>query len=272
MWIIQEFHSNLFDINGISDYIRIKSVLDSLKIDYTTVYYNSDKELKILTKDFYDYKNSESVLSTITSSPYILHGSVSLDRQFKNDEQNILGRKSLTVDFSNITEVINKKDILNYPIAIAPLDYLYPIADEFFMRPVDDNKVISGGIFTEGQLFAMKKSAKSNEDVELLNSRFILSEIYSIDAEYRFFIVNKEIITYSSYMINNKFNITENVPNSAIDYVKKLLLLYNMGMNYVIDIAGVDGEYKVLEFNGIPASGLYNCDEFKIVKALNQLI
>lgn len=272
MWLLQEMQNNLFNTELGNNYLRFRTVLDSMNIDYTLVYYNANKELRTLTAEFLDDPDSEEILNNNMHSPYILHGSVRLDTQLKNDKNNILGKSACRVDFSNITEIIDEKEVLNVPIQRGKLLELFPIADEFIMRPVTDNKVINGGIFTEGQLFAMKKNAKKENNVALLNSELIITKIQLLQAEYRFFIINKKIITYSSYMIDNKFNITDSVPIQAIEYVENLLMLYDMGAHYVLDIALVDGVYKVLEFNGVGASGLYNCDEYKIVKELNELL
>lgn len=272
MWLLQELQNNLLNPESNNNYLRIRNVLDSMSIDYTLIYYNSKRELRVLNSDFVDNPDSEEILKARLSSPYILHGSVSLDRHFKNDKNNLLGKDSLYVDFANITNILDEKEILNIPIVRGKLKDLYPIDDEFFMRPVKDDKAITGGVFTEGQLFAMKKTAKENNNTELLNSELIITRTQPITSEYRFFIINRKIITYSSYMINNRFNINEKVPTEAIKYVNSLLSAYNMGVNYVVDIAEVNGEYKVLEFNGVVASGLYNCDEYKIVHALNNLL
>lgn len=269
MWILQEMLKG--DKN--SNYLRFRKALDDLGIEYLIVYYNSNKELKALKDNFIVSENSEEIIEKALSNPFIIRGSVLLDEQLKTHKNNVLGIKNYNLDFSNILEIIDEKDLVNIPKQIGNIDSIYPIADEFFMRPVKDNKAINGGIYTEGQFYEIKRNAHKYNNEKLLSSELIMSELAEIKEEYRFFILNNKIITYSSYRVGLNLDTFKKVPEKVIRYVNEVLSKYNLGCHFVIDIAVLgSGEIKILEFNGVSASGLYNCDEYILIKELNKLI
>lgn len=269
MWILQEMLKG----NKNSNYLRFRKALDDLGIEYLIVYYDSNKELKALEDNFIMSENSNELIKKALSNPFIIRGSVLLDENLKTHKNNILGIDNYNLDFSNILEIIDEEDLVNIPKQIGTIDSIYPIADEFFMRPVKDNKVISGGIYTEGQFYEIKRNAHQYNNEKLLSSELIMSELAEIKEEYRFFILNNKIITYSSYRIGLNLDVSKKVPRKVIEYVNKVLLKYRLGNHFVIDIAVLcNGEIKILEFNGVSASGLYNCDEYVLIKELNKLI
>lgn len=269
MWILQEMLKG----NKNSNYIRFRNALDNLKIPYRIVYYNKNGDLKLLKDNYLEDDNSDVNLKKILENPFIIRGSVKLDNQFKNHPNNLLGVGNYNLDYHNILNIIDENDLVNIPKRIGTLDEIYPISDEFFMRPIKDNKAINGGIYTEGQFYEMKKNAHRFDNENLLNSQLLMADIVNIIEEYRFFIINNKIITYSSYKIGNNLDTSKKVPSEIIKYVSNILNKYQLGKHFVIDIAVLkNGDFKILEFNGISASGLYNCNEYILIKELNKLL
>jgi hypothetical protein len=103
---------------------------------------------------------------------------------------------------------------------------------------------------------------------------FLLSPVSEpLEAEWRFFVVQGEVITGSIY---RKTNIKcRNLPMDpkALDYAKQAVKEWMPNPNIVIDIALTrSNKYKVVEFNSINCSGFYNSDMKKFIEALTSSV
>jgi len=104
------------------------------------------------------------------------------------------------------------------------------------------------------------------------NVMVCVSDCVNIEREWRFFIVNGEIITGSLY---NKFGcritkepITPEVWNKAREMAK----VWMPSQNIVMDICKLNnGEFKVVEWNCLNASGFYNSDCKAFVIAMEKM-
>lgn len=95
-----------------------------------------------------------------------------------------------------------------------------------------------------------------------------LKEIY---AEYRFFIVDKKIVTGSLYKRGNIIIHDTNIDNKIIEFTQKMVDLWQPARAFVLDIADTPDGLKVIEINNFNSAGYYACDISCIVQAIENM-
>lgn len=91
------------------------------------------------------------------------------------------------------------------------------------------------------------------------------------DFEFRFWIINGDIITHSAYSWADSGDYKYiKANNKMISYVKKIIKDIKIP-TYTIDICEIESEFKVIEINNIYTSGTYNCDLKKLYNGLRNL-
>lgn len=265
MWIIQELANTYASRDN--SYLKYRDALNELGLDYQVVYYKKDGTLSLLDKEYIEVKNGNKIIKELLSNKFFATGSVKLDEKLRLDKNYNL-KPNFELNFSNILDYLPEEHLINVPKVKGLITEIYPIDDEFIMRPLKSNKQINGGIYTEGEFYAMKKNAINSHNEPFLTTEFMLTPIKKINKEYRFFIIDSKIVTYSSYMDHGKVIIDLVVPKSVVNYAQFILDNYKVPNHTVMDIAIMeDGSYKIVEFNTIIASGLYRCDAKKIIEA-----
>lgn len=155
-----------------------------------------------------------------------------------------------------------------------------------FARPTQDNKYFDGKVYSFSDLKVFHDEimnggsgiyTKLNGETSIL-----LGEVHDIISEYRFFIVDKKIVTYSQYKLNGKLYTSVLVDQEIIDFVNEMIHFRGAthGFNswggparaYVMDVAKLsNGNLKIVEFNNFNSSGFYLCDPQKIVMAIEEM-
>ncbi|QIG66010.1 putative D-alanine D-alanine ligase [Ochrobactrum phage vB_OspM_OC] len=92
-----------------------------------------------------------------------------------------------------------------------------------------------------------------------------------IEQEYRFFVVGGKIVGYGEYSYEeNHVNLYENFDLAKEFAQDNIHLFASADQNYTIDIAISEGKPKIVEFNSINSSGLYDCNMKDFVKAVTE--
>jgi hypothetical protein len=167
--------------------------------------------------------------------------------------------------------------------------YVRMCIDQFgavFIRPIHDTKVFAGVVYTDFEEFERwwKGVCVLEEDdgTSLRKDTEVMVAIpQKIASEYRFFVVDGDIITGSQYKIGNRIQYKEVDKNDTPFIIAKEFLkdaLFNINLrSYVIDFAlmyndniSIDSryDYKIIEVNTMNSAGMYACDVQKIVMAL----
>ncbi len=145
---------------------------------------------------------------------------------------------------------------------------------DVFIKPTNDRKSFNAQFLTVGETLqdALSKSMYQNHFVE--DICLVSKTLYPhIDRECRFFIVNNKVITGSHYRINNRTIPKEIHKNDDIwNVADAYATLYHPESMYVMDIAQVDKEYKIVEYNCLNASGLYQSDAKLLFNVINEVI
>lgn len=270
MFIIQEMLETYTREDN--DYLRLRLALDDLGSPYEIVSYDNDGNLRLLDADFCPI-NDNSRLSKLLSMPFIPKGSVKLTGDLGHYESNLL-RQPFPVDYYSFFDKIPKEYFLNNPEQIGPLRNLQATENEFLLRPMKDSKSIPGRIITKEEFLELKNNYIHFPNYEEIESQeYMIAAKKNLRNEYRFFIVNNNISTYSSYVNNYKYSPSTSVPINIVDFANYIVNTYSMIPNVVLDIGELNtGELFIIEYNDLSCSGLYDCDERKLLVDLSKLM
>lgn len=160
------------------------------------------------------------------------------------------------------------------------LEHVDNIPQELFTRPCHDNKAYSGRTHTKDNfIYWAKEISKvdpSEEDPQstLLNrtTPIIFGQYHKILAEYRFMVVDGQVVTGSIYKLGSRVIYdSAYVNDDALAYAQRMVKQWQPARAFVIDVCETPKGYKVVEYNCINCSGFYACDYFKFIDAIENM-
>lgn len=103
----------------------------------------------------------------------------------------------------------------------------------------------------------------------------VSNNIQDIVEEVRCYVVNKKVVTISRYMYNGKLDMTPLntlFHNQYVDYAQHIIdTVYAPSTEFTIDLCQLkNGSLKVVEYNCLNSSGLYECDSKALFTALKE--
>lgn len=155
---------------------------------------------------------------------------------------------------------------------------------ELFIRPTNGFKSFAGQMISihnftnEFDLLCKSYGGLSMDDLVILSSSKNIAE------EYRFVIVDGEVITGSIYFDSENIgthdphydkviNLIDDKHSGLLEYVNSVKNNYIPDKSFTLDITKLqDGTYKVIEINSFCCASLYGCDLSLVVEAMNKLI
>ena len=164
------------------------------------------------------------------------------------------------------TELLNAESVTN---SFRNIDVPW---EHFFIRPCEDTKAFSGSIFTKEEFNQWRETLLQEDDMCTFSDMDVVaSPLQTIFAEYRFFIVNGNIATYSQYKKGDTVLTSSFVEEDVIRYVKQMVDVWQPADAFVMDIAKTENGYKVIEINNINSSGFYAADLEKFIEAIENM-
>jgi hypothetical protein len=161
---------------------------------------------------------------------------------------------------------------LNFDAVIGSLGSIEPEWSTFFIRPSQDNKNFNGSVVTEGTFNSWRSELLgSSGGSRFTNTEVIIAPLRILYAEYRFFVVDGLVISYSQYKSGNKPFVDSILSEEVIKFAEKMVSLYQPSRAFVLDIASTPRGFKVVELNTINSSGFYACNVGKIVSSLDNM-
>ncbi len=178
--------------------------------------------------------------------------------------------------FNYKTFLTNRDDMLNSNVMKIEDAVLFledqPDDSEWFTRPSLDLKQYTGMVdyakdlvewFNDAMSFTGTGSYKIEKGTDI-----VLCEPKNIQAEYRWFVVDGRVISGSMYRFNGNLYIQRCTEYDIITEAQGLADKWLPHVNCCMDLALVDGEFKVIEFNCINSSGWYSCDINSVIDAI----
>lgn len=141
----------------------------------------------------------------------------------------------------------------------------------YFIKPSQDLKSFLPGILPVGQSI-QQFIENTSHTLAYKEENLLVAPVVNIKEEYRFFVINTEVITGSLYKRGDKIiyssAIADNIIKIARDYAK----LYQPSSVYTMDIALTDTGPKIVEYNCWNGSGLYHCNKELLFKEVQNYI
>ncbi len=142
----------------------------------------------------------------------------------------------------------------------------------WFIRPTEDLKTFSGQVIEAGEaadwLTDAMECASSGTYQLAPDTQIVVAEPQNISAEWRWFIVGGKIVDGSMYRMMGQLKKEHETNPSVIKQAQEFANKWLPSPCCVMDLALVNGEVKVIEFNTINSSGFYDHDVEKIIVTL----
>lgn len=165
-----------------------------------------------------------------------------------------------------------RKNILNYGAKVCAFSQMETDLKRFFVRPCEDLKYFNGTVVEQKSLNAWKEQVLSRSNYLTEGTEVVIAAIKIIYKEFRFFVIDNNLVTGSLYRLGNKLCIDRNIEPDAYRFASKMIELWQPARAFVIDIALTENGYKIVEVNCINSSGFYAADVSKIVNAMQEMI
>lgn len=157
-------------------------------------------------------------------------------------------------------------ELLNHDVVTGTLSNIdVTHFDQFFIRPLEDNKAFDGVVIDNEMLGTWRKDQSKSG---ICNLAVMASSVKEIFREYRLFIVNQKFVTGSVYKIGGVPTVSSDIEDGVINYAHSVIKKWCPSESHVIDIALTEKGYKVIEFNNINSSGFYGSNVPKYVEAI----
>lgn len=162
--------------------------------------------------------------------------------------------------------------LLNYGAMVGKLREIQPYYSKFFIRPSEDTKAFNGQVMDLEYFNDWRYDFLGSEyGFNFANDNVVIAECKEIYAEYRFFVVDGEIISYSQYKSGGIVYASDSVEYNCISFAKDMIDMWQPSRAFVLDIALTANGYSVIEINNINSSGFYAANVPKIVDALDNM-
>jgi hypothetical protein len=150
-----------------------------------------------------------------------------------------------------------------------------------FIRPNDGYKSFTGNLVYkenwEQSVKLMEYSIESSISQSIADipksDLVIVAPPLNITKEYRFFAIDRKIITGSLYKENGTKKFSNQYPQQAFDLAQQIIdsTPWQPDPAFSIDICQAYDKYYLLEIGAFSCSGMYHADVTKIVTAASQL-
>lgn len=264
-WLVQE------NLNSTRNYMDIVDALVASDTYYLIVAFH-DFTWKVVDKYTKQYlENSEEILDNFTKDKDVMvYGSKALAEFAEQQGYKPGSFHNENFDYSVLLEHFGNH-MLNADVHIGTLFTLFPAWDRFFIRPSGNNKLFTGYVTTLEDFRKLEKEESAKEVSPYAGVDLVIAPYKQINTEYRFFIVDCRIVAHSSYAYAGTGCVDMYIPLSLIAFVRDMISIFRPAVAFVIDVAETNKGYKIVEFNNINTSGVYSCDIYAIVQAVNKL-
>ena len=161
-------------------------------------------------------------------------------------------------------------NLLNHDAVVCKFKDVKTNLDEFFIRPCKDLKEFTGELIAKERFEEWKDRVLNMDSESTLcgDTEVSYAPPKKIYKEYRFFIVDYNVCTYSLYRLNGA--LVQNLPvePEAVKFAQKMADKWSPEKVFALDVALTPDGYKVIEINCANGAGFYSCDISKLVQTI----
>lgn len=257
MWIIQT------DVSGASvgEALSIKELLTEMDVPF------QEMTLRFFTD------HPDTILD-LPDKHVIPYGSTALMKYAEKEQWTGLffDRQTFRVDRWNQ----ERDDMLNSDARIMTVnDAYYEFTNRdpdevWFIRPLEDLKQFNGTVTTSREISRWMMSVDSGNFSFGPDTIVCISSPKDVQMEWRYFVVDRKIATGSSYRFKGLRLLRREEDPKVLEEAQTFADEWLPHETCVMDLALVDGEVKVVEFNCLNSSGFYYHDVRAFVRAVNK--
>lgn len=133
-----------------------------------------------------------------------------------------------------------------------------------FVRPDGDTKLFDGGVYDSTALRNSVNPQLVPEDTPV-----VVASAVEIDAEWRFFMVEGQVVACSQYRRWGMPSFDGAVPHAAMEMAAELATRWSPAKVFCLDLASARGRIGVVEANCFNAARFYAADVPRIVSAVS---
>lgn len=163
-------------------------------------------------------------------------------------------------------------NLLNYDSIVTTPEYNIDEYqyDEFFARPVEDNKIFTGQVFTkdEWKSFIVKQLTNGHTHGLNINTKIQIASCKNIIDEIRVYIIKGKPITASYYKKNGYVNYQQCHDIEVFDFVQNMIDEYMIAESFVMDVCHTNDGLKIVECGCINSCGFYDIDLSKLLQSI----
>ncbi len=137
-------------------------------------------------------------------------------------------------------------------------------SDAVFMRPDTDSKAFNGGVYSR------ENPPQIHPDFG--DIQIVQAPLRPVQDEWRFFIVDQDIIAASSYRVLGQPNIQGVVPDGALRLARRVIKIWGPAKVYCLDIGLSHDKFGIIEANCFNASRLYGANPVAVAKAVSAFV
>lgn len=253
----------------------------------------TESGFEVVPFGYYRSKDDKSITFTgledlDPDSPFILRANIGILKALKLDNVSSNIDLSKTIDYNpeafKFTHMPSHEVFLNLTPnehAFIPLRVVLKriLTCDVFFKPNNDLKLFGGTFVPKGKSLLEVLEAKGDRTTftdEQLQEQILCSKFCPrIIEEVRCYVVNKKVVTISRYRYKDEYNTTplpQVLEEQYIMFAQRVIdKWYYPGDNFTIDLCEIgDNTLRVIEYNCLTSSGLYNCDTKKLFNALKE--
>jgi len=133
-----------------------------------------------------------------------------------------------------------------------------------FIRPDFDSKAFDGGVYNAVGLAAATQRAQVSDATPV-----VVASPVKIEAEWRFFIVDREVVGCSEYRRWGRISTEGSVPRLAMNLAAESASIWSPADIYCLDLAATADRFGIVEANCFNASRFYAADIDRVLQAVN---
>lgn len=146
------------------------------------------------------------------------------------------------------------------------------LTKSMFFKPTSDLKAFSATIVWGGETLESVIKSGTYQEFDEDNETILMTSLKEPEFEWRFFIVNNEVITGSQYFKDGSLNTApfESIPLDVLGKAEEYAKLYTPADIFVMDLCLIKDEIKIVEYNCWNASGFYDSNLEKLFEAVQE--
>jgi hypothetical protein len=135
-----------------------------------------------------------------------------------------------------------------------------------FLKPNDDLKHFTGSILRFSECADLYRMLRRAARPVALTAEVVLGRPSEIDAEWRLFLVDGEVVTGSMYRPSGD----PHVPRELVDFAQSASSHWMPASVFVLDVARVDRSWRIIECNCFNGSRFYSADVERLVRRVSE--